>query len=103
MSRIVATTLLSLLVAGCNDAPVDPRGVDRDETLLSVSATGQADARPDEAQFQAGINTWDVTAKAASEANLRKIDEIVAALKQQGIVEKDIQTRAMNIQRIRLG
>lgn len=103
MSRIVATALLSLLVAGCNDAPADPRGVDRDETLLSISATGQADARPDEAQFQAGINTWDVTAKAASEANLRKIDEIVAALKQQGLAEKDIQTRAMNIQRIDWG
>lgn len=103
MSRILLVTGLILALASCSDAPYDPRGVEHEETLLSVSATGQSETRPDQAQFQAGINTWDKSAKAASEANLRKIQEIVAALKTVGIAEKDIQTRAMNVQRIDWG
>jgi uncharacterized protein YggE len=58
---LAAVTLLSL--AACGETRYDPRGVRPEETLLSVSATGQADTRPDEAQFQAGISTWDKTAR----------------------------------------
>jgi uncharacterized protein YggE len=94
----------SLLILGaCGQEPYDPRGLRHEETLLSVSATGQAETRPDQAQFQAGISTWEKTAKAASAANLKKIEEIVAALKQLGIPEKDIQTRAVNVQRVDWG
>jgi uncharacterized protein YggE len=94
----------SLLVLGaCGQEPYDSRGLRHEETLLSVSATGQAETRPDQAQFQAGISTWEKTAKAASAANLKKIEEIVAALKQLGIPEKDIQTRAVNVQRVDWG
>jgi uncharacterized protein YggE len=98
---LVAGTLLTL--TACGQTSYDPRGVRDDETLLSVSATGQADTRPDQAQFQAGINTWEKSAKAASAANLRKIEEIVAALRRLGIAEKDIQTRAVNVQRVDWG
>jgi uncharacterized protein YggE len=94
----------SLLILGaCGQEPYDPRGLRHEETLLSVSATGQAETRPDQAQFQAGISTWEKTAKAASAANLKKIEEIVVALKQLGIPEKDIQTRAVNVQRVDWG
>lgn len=95
------TTLLAL--SACGQAQYDPRGVRPEETLLSVSATGQTDTRPDQAQFQAGISTWDKSAQAASAANLKKIEEIVAALRQLGIAEKDIQTRALTVQRIDWG
>src|SRR3546814_5859338 len=53
-----ALAAVPLLLAACGQAPSDPRGVDRLETLLSVSATGRAEARPDKAEFQAGIQTW---------------------------------------------
>lgn len=91
------------VLAGCGNRQPDLRGVDRDETLLSVSATGQADTKPDEAQFQAGINSWSNSAKDAAAANLTKIEEIVAAVRALGIPEKDIQTRAVNVQRIDWG
>jgi len=103
MIRCLAAFAASLALTSCGDAPYDPRGVERDETLLSVSATGQAETRPDEAQFQAGINTWAATAKGASEANEAKIDEIVAALEKIGIAAKDIQTRVITVQRIDWG
>ena len=41
----------------CQPAAPDPRGVDRGETLLTVSATGRAETRPDEARFMVGVNT----------------------------------------------
>ena len=36
-----------LALAACQPPATDPRGVDRDETLLTVTATGRADTRPD--------------------------------------------------------
>lgn len=103
MSRLSLIAACSLLLAGCGDRPYDPRGVDREETLLSVSATGEAETRPDEARFQAGINNWARTAREASAETGADIEKIVAALKQQGIPEQDIQTRSVGVQRIDYG
>jgi uncharacterized protein YggE len=91
------------LLAACSSGGDDPRGVDRGETLLSVSATGHAESRPDKAEFQAGIETWAPTAKEASAANAKKIAEIVEALNDSGVAEKDIQTRAVSVNRIEYG
>ncbi len=103
MNRLLAITALPLALAACGDRTDNARGVDHGETLLSVSASGQAESRPDRAQFQAGIETWAASAKAASEANAKKITEIVGALREFGVEEKDIQTRAVNVQRIDWG
>lgn len=98
---LIAFTPLAL--AACSSQADTARGVDRGETLLSVSASGQAESRPDRAQFEAGIETWASTAKAASTANSEKIAEIVAALREMGVEDKDIQTRAVSVQRIDWG
>jgi uncharacterized protein YggE len=101
--RRFALLALPLLAAGCSDRAEDARGVDRSETLLSVSASGHAESRPDKAEFQAGIETWAASATAASAANAEKIAEIVAALQGVGVTEKDIQTRAVSVQRLDYG
>ncbi|MHA7821011.1 MAG: SIMPL domain-containing protein [Erythrobacter sp.] len=93
----------SLALAACGSNSADPRGVDRAETLLSVSATGEADLRPDEARFQAGVQNWARSAEAASEETQQDIDGIVTALRELGIDEKDIQTSAVSVQRIDWG
>ena len=103
----VRKTCLPLLVtplalAACNEA-YDPRGVDRDETLLSVSATGESEVRPDEAFFQVGVENFARTGKAASDANAQDIREVVAALREAGVPADDIQTRTVGIQRIQYG
>ena len=91
-----------LALAAC-DKPYDPRGVDHDETLLSVSATGESEVRPDEAFFQVGVENFGQTGKAASDANAEDIAKVVAALKEAGVPAKDIQTRTVGIQRIQYG
>ncbi len=99
----LAIVALPMALAACTADPVDQRGIEREETLLSVSASGHAESRPDKAEFQAGIETWARTAKAASAANADKIAEIVEALQSSGVAEKDIQTRAVSINRIDWG
>ena len=101
--RTLITSASALALAACSDAPYDPRGVDHGETLLSVSATGEAETRPDEAVFQAGIESWASTARAASDANAEDIRKIVAALREAGVAERDIQTRNVSVQRVDYG
>ena len=106
MTRLHPAALLSipaLLLAGCADTAADPRGVARDETLLSVSATGEAEARPDRAAFQVGIESFGATGEAASSANRESIAKLLAALKAAGVPEADIQTRTLAIQRLDWG
>jgi uncharacterized protein len=81
----------------------DPRGVDHDETLLSVSATGRSETRPDMASFSAGIETFGKTGAEASKANESKMNALVAALEKQGVAEKDIQTQSISISLVDYG
>lgn len=100
-AAFLATVTLGL--SACGDRADEARGVDHGETLLSVSAGGQADSRPDRAQFNAGIETFSGSATAASEANADKIEEIVAALRELGVAEEDIQTQNVSVLRIEWG
>jgi uncharacterized protein len=95
--------LLTLSACGGGERGHDPRGVDRDETLLSVSATGRSETRPDMATFSAGIETFGKTGPDASKANEDKMNKLVTALEGAGISEKDIQTQSVSIQRIDWG
>jgi uncharacterized protein len=91
------------MLAGCSDGKPDARGIDRDETLLSVSATGRNETRPDMATFSAGIETFGKTGPEASKANEERMNKLVAALEVKGIDEKDIQTQSVSITRIDWG
>lgn len=95
--------LLSLSLAACERAPADPRGVDRDETLLQVSASGRAETRPDEARFTSGVSTIGANAGAATEANNVSMNKVIAALGALGIGMGDIQTRSLTVARIDYG
>ncbi|MBX7458331.1 SIMPL domain-containing protein [Qipengyuania sp. 1NDH17] len=103
MKNAVLLAAASLTLAACGDRVDEARGVDHGETLLSVSAGGQAESRPDRAQFNAGIETFSRSATAASEANAKKIEEIVAALRELGVAEEDIQTQNVSVRRIEWG
>jgi uncharacterized protein len=95
---------LSLAACGSGDGGhPNPRGVDHDETLLSVSASGRSETRPDMATFSAGIETFGKTGVDASAANEDKMNKLVAALEAKGVTEKDIQTQSVSINRIDWG
>ena len=91
------------LLAACQPAAPDPRGVERDETLLSVNASGRADTRPDEARLQLGVQSNAGSAAEASRANRDKMATVSAALAKLGVKPDDIQTRNLTLQRIDYG
>lgn len=101
--RILLAAPVLAALSACGDTPPDPRGIDRDETLLSVSATGEAQSVPDLAHIEIGIEGFAANAKAAGQANAEKAKEITAALAKFGIEEKDLRTRNLSVGRVSYG
>lgn len=90
-------------LAACQAAAPDPRGVDKDETLLTVTATGRADTTPDEARIQLGVQSLAGSAEEASRANRDKMEKVTATLSRLGVKPADIQTRNLALNRIDYG
>lgn len=103
MRKVLFLSAATLGLAACAGRADDVRGVDHSETLLSVSASGQAESKPDRAQFNAGIETFSRSATETSEANAEKIAEIVAALRELGVSKDDIQTQNVSVRRVEWG
>lgn len=93
---------LPLFLAACGEKP-DPRGLERGETLLSVSGTGRAESRPDQAIFTAGLEVTGANPADASARTNAAVTRIVDALKALGVAERDIQTSSLSIGRIGYG
>lgn len=66
--------------------------------LITVSASGYADAEPDRATISAGVAAEAETAAAALSANTELMQKVIAGLKESGIDAKDIQTRNFNVE-----
>jgi hypothetical protein len=99
----VPAIVACLALAACGDKEADPRGVDRDEVLLQVTASGRADTRPDEARFTVGVETFAADAAEAGSRNGETIRKVTAALAGLGIKDDDLQTRAVTLNRVDYG
>ncbi|MBN8608574.1 MAG: SIMPL domain-containing protein [Caulobacterales bacterium] len=66
-------------------------------TLLSVSAEGTSEARPDLATISLGVTTEGQTAQAALQENSRRMAALNQALRRAGIAERDIQTSNVSV------
>jgi len=104
MRRLSRFSLLPLAaLAACQPAAPQPRGVDHDETLLTVTATGRADTRPDEARLQLGVQSQAASAGEASRLNREKMQRVTDALSRLGVKPDDFQTRNLSLNRIDYG
>ena len=100
--RLAAAGLCVALVA-CGRGEPDPRGVRPNETLLTVSASGRADTRPDEARLQIGVQSDGPNAGEAGRLNREKMDRVTRALAPLGFKDDDLQTRNISLNRIDYG
>ena len=101
--RLSIAVLASCGLAACAPDAPDPRGVDRDETLLRLSASGEAEAVPDEAFIQLGVNSYAANARAAQQSNTQKVEKIVAALADLDVAARDTQTSNFSLQKLDYG
>ena len=101
--RFAALLPLAAALAACQPAAPDARGVDRDETLLTVSATGRSETRPDEASITLGVNSQGASAAEASRLNNEKMAKVSAAIARFGVKPDDMQTSTLSLNRIDYG
>jgi hypothetical protein len=66
-------------------------------TLLSVSAEGKSEGRPDMATINLGVTTEGATAQAALAENARRMNALTQALRRAGVAERDIQTSNVSV------
>lgn len=102
MDRRILIALPLAALAACHGKP-DARGLTRNETLLSLSASGEAATVPDLAVMSIGVEAFGSDAKAASKAIASKSAGIVAALKEFGVSDGDVQTSNLALGRVDYG
>ena len=66
-------------------------------STLNLSAYGEVRVAPDMANITLGVQTEAPTAQEAMTQNAARMTAMVAALRRQGIAEKDIQTSNLNL------
>lgn len=91
-----------LLLTGCSEQ-TGALGLSNGEVLLQVSATGEAEAAPDEAVLTLGVSTSGASATAASAENSLVTAQLTDALLALGITAENIQTRSVSLNRIDYG
>lgn len=91
--RFLALVVPLALLAGENSAlaQAGPQSETWGPTI-SVNGTGEVQHEPDMAEIQVGVVTEAESAATAVDENNRKMDDLIRALQQQGIAERDIQT-----------
>jgi uncharacterized protein YggE len=97
--------MLSLLLTACSGiafaqeaTPVAAYGYDRQTArTMAVSGSGKAYLTPDTAYINIGVHTEGKNASEAVTTNNSQSNKVIAALKSQGIDEKDIQTTNFSI------
>jgi uncharacterized protein YggE len=66
-------------------------------TTLNLSAEGEVRLAPDMATITLGVSTQAPTAQAAMAANASQMTAVTAALRRQGLADKDIQTSNISL------
>lgn len=91
---LAALTAATLMVASPTSARADETS---DKGRITVSATGSAEVAPDMAIFTVGVLRQADTAREALDANNAAMAEVLAAMVEFGIAERDLQTSQFNI------
>ena len=88
---------VAALPAQAQTAPVAAADTMFRATTLNLAAYGEVEVAPDMATISLGVQTQARTAVAAMSQNAAQMSRVVAALRQAGIAEKDIQTSGLNL------
>src|SRR5208283_4872700 len=90
--------ICAFLIAAAALAPVSAQAAERIEKLLTVTGEGTVAAAPDSAVIRLGVSSQGKTARAASDANAREMTVVLAAIKESGVADRDIQTTTLSLQ-----
>ena len=96
-----ALLLAGLLALAAVPAAAQPAPMEGDAafraTTLTLSSYGETRAAPDQATISMGVVTQGATAAAALAANRTRMTTVIAAIRAQGVAERDIQTSGLDV------
>jgi uncharacterized protein len=97
---VTAAALVGLVVAlvaltGCTKVITTPAG--SAANTVTASGTGTTQAAPDTAEMSFGVSANSANAKSALDSVSKTAEQIITAVKKQGVDEKDIQTRDISV------
>lgn len=90
---IVSRVLFVLFVAALALAPAQAA-----DKLVTVTGEATVAVAPDTAMIRLGVSTQEKTAREASEANAKQMTAVLAAIKDTGVADRDIQTSRLSLQ-----
>ncbi|MCF3641844.1 SIMPL domain-containing protein [Rhizobium sp. TRM95111] len=94
--RAVGAGFLALSLAGAAPAAFAQEARPR-EPVVTVTGVGEASVTPDMALIELGVVKDGKTAREALDANSKAMAEVLSALKEAGIAERDLQTSGFSI------
>jgi hypothetical protein len=100
--RIVIAALLVLAVgalAGIGRPEAAESAESEPREGITVTGVGRVKAVPDQAEFSLGVTTEGTTAREALTVNSARMRELIAALKDAGVADRDIQTQGVSVGR----
>jgi uncharacterized protein YggE len=79
---------------------ISPAGAEEKamERTITVSATGTAEAEPDQARITSGVSTEATSAREALTRNSADMSRVISELKSKGVDARDIQTASFNVE-----
>lgn len=90
--RILTIVAAAALLAA---APLPSKAADK---LVTVTGEAAVSVAPDMALIRIGVTSQGKNARAANEANAKQMTSVLAAIKQSGVAERDIQTSRLSLQ-----
>lgn len=94
-TMLLGSALMLVPTAAAAAQPTD--GPSLSGTRLDVLAVGEVKRVPDIVRINAGLSTQAPTASAAMAQNAQRMRSVMAALKQAGIADRDIQTSSITL------
>jgi uncharacterized protein YggE len=95
---ILRVLFCACVIAAAALAPVSSQAAENIEKLVTVTGEGMVAAVPDNAVIRIGVSSQGKTARAASDANAKDMGVVLAAIKESGIADRDIQTTSLSLQ-----
>lgn len=68
------------------------------EKIVTVTGESMIAVAPDTAAIRIGVTSQGKTAREASEANAKRMTSVLAAIKDSGIADRDVQTSRLSLQ-----
>lgn len=91
---------LSLMIVAAVLATLPTLSASARAAERSITVTGEAtvSVAPDSANIRLGVTSQGKNAREASEANARQMTNVLAAIKEAGVADRDVQTSRLSLQ-----